>query len=139
MSLHDIVSRLLRHIKTTFGREPWWAELWAALGALMWSSWVFFTGSDLGYGDAYRVIISIADESFWVVSGLSLGLMHIAAVLSDQRTLRRVAAGLAMWWWSILFLSMFLVVPKAPGLSLFLVMACINAFSVLRTAPCVKV
>lgn len=127
------VARILAHLKGTFAREPWWAELWAATAALLWASWVGLTGSDLTHGAAYSMILKIAGEEFWVYSGLLLGLTHISVVLADRKLTRRLTCAIASAWWSTLFLSMLIMVPRAPGLALFFVMALINMVSATRT------
>lgn len=128
----SVIERALRHLSALFRREPWWAELWSAAAAILWAIWVLFAGSDLTHGDAYRVILGFADEAVWIASGMMLGLLHIVTVLTDLRPVRRLACGLAAWWWSVLLLSMFLMVPRAPGLALFAIMVAINMVSMVR-------
>jgi hypothetical protein len=127
-----LLDRVIQHLRQRFRREPWWAELWAAVAAILWGLWVLVAGSDLSHADAYRIILGFAGEPVWIATALTLGALHIVTVLSDRIGARRLICGVAAWWWSVLLISMFLVVPRNQGLALYLVMAGINMVSMVR-------
>lgn len=127
-----LIEWAIQHLRLRLRREPWWAELWAAGAAVLWGLWVLVAGSDFSHAEAYRIILGFADERVWITSALMLGLLHIITVLSDRIAARRLICGVAAWWWSVLLLSMFLVVPRNQGLALYVVMAGINMNSMVR-------
>lgn len=127
-----IMQRLWRHLQRTFAREPWWAELWAAVGACLWSVWVILSPAELAGAQQYKMVLAIACEGFWTTSGLVLGVTHLFTVLADRRLARRLICAVAAWWWAVLFLSILHLAPHAPGLALYAIMAAINCSSAIQ-------
>ena len=115
-----------------FHREPWWAEFWAAVGAVVWAIWSALTPVGPDQIPAFQIVTRLAGEEFWQLSGALIGLMQIVALVVNSRNWRRAACFLASWWWMFLVLAIALARSSAPSLSLYLVMATINLFSLVR-------
>ncbi len=115
-----------------FHREPWWAEFWAAVGALSWATWSALSPVGPDQLPAFQIVTQLADESFWQVSGLLLGALQITALVANSRNWRRSACFLGSWWWTFILMAIALANSSVPSLALYAVMAAINLFSLIR-------
>ena len=115
-------------------REPWWAEFWAALGALIWSMWTRAGNYGIGLGDrpAWSQATRLMGEDWWQLVALLLGGIQIAVVLTDHRRGRRLLACAGVFFWSCLMGFLWQVDRYAPSLALYVVMFGINGYSLLR-------
>jgi hypothetical protein len=122
-----------RLLGRTRSQEPWWAEMWAAAAAVMWGAWAWLLSEGIDGSDAFRLVIGLADPGFWYASGVFMGLLQIAALRHDHARLRWWCCVVMSWWW--LFLAMAVAqadpIPR-PGLSLYIIMAAINLYSLAR-------
>lgn len=115
-----------------FHREPWWAEFWAAVGALNWAIWSALIPVGPDQIPAFHIVTRLAGEVFWQVSGALLGALQIAALVVNSRNWRRGTCFLGSWWWMFLLLAIALANTSTPSLALYAVMAAINLFSLVR-------
>lgn len=120
--------------RKTFYREPWWAEFWAAMGAILWAGWA------LGFPDreaeitAFRVVQEVAPWYTWMIIALIGGAGQLIAILIDHKTFRRVFAFVMGWFWTFLVLSLVQTVPITPSTALYMMAAGMNYVSVWRMA-----
>ncbi len=126
----DRFDMLLRRAKYLLNREPWWAEVWAAIATLGWAMTSTTTASS--QPQSFRVLVELADTSVWEATGFLLGSAQLLVLLTDSRPWRRLVCFLASWWWMMLLLALLLAVPGAPSLALYAVMAAVNLFSLVR-------
>ena len=124
--------RLRTRISAIFHREPWWAEFWAAVGALSWAVWTGISPVGPDQLPAFQIVIQLADERFWQVSGALLGTVQIGALVANSRNWRRGMCFLGSWWWLFILMAIALANSRSPSLALYAIMAVINLFSLVR-------
>jgi hypothetical protein len=116
-------------------REPWWAEFWAAFGAMGWSLVSALSHGDVTQRPAFVLLGYVVEHvEFWEASGIVLGVAQIAALALDRRSYRWAAAFVLAWWWLLLAASIVRGDAAAPAWPLFMVNAAINLFSMTRLA-----
>ena len=115
-----------------FHREPWWAEFWAAVGALNWALWTALASEGPDQLPSFQIVTQLAGETFWQFSGGFIGVLQIGALVANSRNWRRGACFLASWWWMFILLAIALTNSSIPSLALYATMASINLFSLVR-------
>lgn len=123
---------LVRSATAIFHREPWWAEFWSALTAVLWSLLSFASMGALGYWPSMRVLTELGGDRFWHVTGVAMGTMQLLFLLWDQRWLRWGAAVGLCWFWGVLTLGVWVATPWAPAVAVYASWCGINLFSILR-------
>ena len=123
---------LIQGAATIFRREPWWAEFWSAMTAVMWSSLSFASMGALQYWPSMRVLTELGGDRFWHVAGVGMGAMQFLFLLCDQRWLRWGAAIGMCWFWGVLTLGVWVATPWAPAVAIYAGWCGINLFSILR-------
>lgn len=123
---------LVRSATIIFHREPWWAEFWSALTAVLWSSLSFASMGALRYWPSMRVLTELGGDRFWHVAGVTMGAMQLLFLLWDQRWLRWGAAVGLCWFWGVLTLGVWVATPWAPAVAVYAGWCGINLFSILR-------
>lgn len=126
------VERVLAHARRLWLREPFWAEVFAALGVLLWALSSIANAAPLSARPALATAVSIAPGWAWEFGGLALALVQLAALAFDHVPTRRAACFVGTWWWSVLFLSFMQHDPGAPSATLYLPPLLANALSILR-------
>lgn len=121
-----------KQVSASFQREPWWAEFWAAVGALNWAVWTALAPIGPDQLPSFQIVTRLAGEAVWQISGASLGILQIAALIVNSRNWRRGMCFLRSWWWMFLLLAIALANSSVPSLALYAIMAAINLFSLVR-------
>lgn len=121
-------------LKTTFSREPWWAEFWSSIACLGWSCISILSYQALTDRPAMAILSMMAPPKVWEIFGIFIGFFQFAALMTGCSFGRRSAAFVAGWWWFFLTLSITLQDPSAPSIALYAVFGAINIFSMLKLA-----
>ena len=124
--------RLRLNAAAIFQREPWWAEFWSAITAVVWAGLSYASVEDLRDWPSMRVLAELGDDRFWHLIGFGLGASQLVFLLCNQRWFRWGAAIALGWFWAVLTLGVWAAVPWAPGVAVYAGWCGINVFSVLR-------
>lgn len=125
-------SGFIQGASSIFRREPWWAEFWSAMTAVMWSLLSSVSMGALRYWPSMRVLTELGGDRFWHVAGVAMGAMQFLFLLYDQRWLRWGAAIGMCWFWGVLTLGVWVATPWAPAVAVYAGWCGINLFSILR-------
>lgn len=114
-------------------REPWWAEFWAACAAVVWVTWAWLFTWGIIYVPSFRIVTDLVPEYVWYATGLAGGLAQIIALRHNYTKVRWWLCMFMAAWWGFLFLAVAQAdtIPS-PGLSLYLIFALINHYSIYR-------
>lgn len=113
-------------------REPWWAEVFAALFTLAWCVWSATVAIEFAHRRMFHAMADMAPDWVWQSSGVAIGLAQLACLTINRRSYRRAACGVAAWWWiCILGLVLWADYP-APSIPLYAMPMVINLFSIAR-------
>ena len=121
-----------RHSVRLFKREPWWAEFWSASTALAWAGLSYTSVDVLADWPSMRVLTALGSDNFWHVTGFFLGVVQLAALVSEQRWCRWAASIALCWFWAVLTIGVWVAVPWAPSVAVYAGWCGINMFSILR-------
>lgn len=127
-----MLRRAVRATVVVFRREPWWAEFWSAVTAMVWAGASFTSQEPLAVWPSMQVLLRIGGDQFWHVLGLGLGLGQLSCLIADRRWLRWGMALAMCWFWAVLTLGIWAAVPGAPGVVVYAGWCGINVFSILR-------
>ena len=122
----------LQSFGEVFAREPWWAEFWSAITAVIWAGLSYVSVEGFRDWPSMRVLAELGDDRVWHVIGFSLGALQFLFLLFNHRWLRWAAAISLGWFWAVLTLGVWVAVPWAPGVAVYAGWCGINVFSVLR-------
>lgn len=111
--------------------EPWWAEWWSALAALVWCAATLLTGG-MAHQPGFRWPLAVAPEWAWYASSVALPLGQLWALRRDEREARWWLCCFMAWWWSFIGLAVASTGIMVPSLGFYLVFAGINVNSVVR-------
>lgn len=101
-------------------RDLWWTEVASGIAAVLWAIIALGLHYQLNDFVTLRVVLTIADERFWQVLGVGIGLAQVVAAVLDEPWCRWGVAILALTWWTLLFVSIALAV-QTPSLGLYAV------------------
>ena len=115
-----------------FHREPWWAEFWSAMTALLWAGMTYASLEKLRDWPSMQLLVMIGDDRFWHLLGFGLGLSQIVFLTLDQRWLRWATALAQGWFWGLLTLGVWIATPWSPSVAVYAGWCGLNVYSVLR-------
>ncbi len=115
-----------------FQREPWWAEFWAALAAVLWGGYSIYVPSAMEDRPQLGTLTQIASGHVWEISAVILGVSQIIALVWNERLVRWGIAIVACWWWSMHFYALLASDAHARAVVFYLVFAMLNLLSVFR-------
>ena len=115
-----------------FEREPWWAEFWSALTAVLWAGLTYASLETMREWPSMRLLVQIGDDRFWHLLGFGLGFGQLMFLASNRRWLRWGAALAQGWFWGVLTLGVWVATPWSPAVAVYAGWCGINVFSVLR-------
>ena len=118
-----------------FKREPWWAEFWSAVTAVLWAGLSYSSVEELQHWPSMRVLSELGDGQSWHFIGFGLGFAQLLFLIANNRWLRWIAAISLGWFWAVLTLGVWVAVPWAPGVAVYAGWCGINVFSVSTPAP----
>lgn len=126
------ISGLLIRGKALFRKEPWWAEFWSAVTAMMWSAMAISDPRGLDVWPSMQVLLTIADDFFWDTAGLTLGAAQFTALLVDRRWFRWGAAIAMCCLWGMLTTGVAAATPWSPAVAVYAGWCGINLMSIFR-------
>ncbi len=118
-------------IKNMGRHEPWWAEFWSAIAAVVWCLYAmaFIGANDM---PSFRAVSAVVPTGVWYVFSILVPFGQIYALRRDDRVVRLALCCLMAWWWGFLCLAIFMSEPASPGLPLYFTFGCVNLFSLWR-------
>ena len=114
--------------------EPWWAEWWAAVAALVWCGAVTVMGGMRQY-PGFAFPLEVAPEWVWYGVCVLVPMAQLWALREDERGVRFWACFFMSWWWSFVGLAVLSKGVAVPSLVFYLIFAGMNLNSVLRLRP----
>lgn len=119
-------------LKVIMSKEPWWANFWAAWGAILWAGWSFGDPLVLTYSEALSIPRELLPAWMWPVIGLVGGTFQLFSILTDRKNYQWWGAMFMSWWWTFLFVSIIQIVPASGGLGLYLLLMLMNYAAVWK-------
>ena len=119
-------------VRRVLDREPWWAEFWSAITALLWAILTYSSLDRLHDWPSMRVVSELGPDRFWHLLGLGLGLCQIVALVADGRWMRWGVAIAQGWFWGVLTLGVWVATPWSPAVAVYAGWCAINVFSTMR-------
>ena len=126
------IDTISRRIARLFQREPWWAEFWSGVTAVLWAGLSWGSVERLGQWPSMRVLIELAADRSWHIAGLVLGGTQLICLLLDRRWPRWIAAFAMCWFWSVLAVGVWAALPWAPGVAVYAGWCGINMLCIVR-------
>ena len=127
------MSQVMRQcLKQVFSREPWWAEFWSAITAVLWAGLTYASLEKMRDWPSMQLLVEIGDDRFWHMLGFGLGICQIVFLTWDRRWLRWGTALAQGWFWGVLTLGVWVATPWSPAVAVYAGWCGINVYSVLR-------
>ena len=111
--------------------EPWWAEWWAAVAALVWGLAVSVMGGMEQYS-GFALPLQVAPAWFWNALCVFVPMIQLWALRKDDKEARFCACFLMAWWWTFVGLAVAADGILIPSLIFYPVFAGMNLNSVFR-------
>jgi hypothetical protein len=115
--------------------DPEPSEWWAAAAVLVWVLWSHYDPLGLDARANWRILIAIMDADGWEMTGAVLSAAQFACLLFGKRFCRFYSCTLGVFWWTFLFFALVQVEKGAPSLSLYLIIAGMNFYSMVWLGP----
>lgn len=132
MAAGELLELVKRRIRRSLLHEPWWAEFWCALAAILWGLYVVLTPFDLAQAGLWNPITSIAGDPVWASIAVGCGVVQLSATLVNIRMARWAASLAMMSFWLLVVNSMWLSGYHGPGIMVYAAWVGPPAGSVLR-------
>lgn len=113
----------------------WWAELWSAITAVIWSTVTCLSVQKLVECPSMRVLAEIGDDRFWHVLGFGLGLGQAVMLGCDRRWGRWARGMFAVaqgWFWGVLALGMWVATSWSLAVAVYAGWCLLNVASIMR-------
>jgi hypothetical protein len=116
-----------------FHSEGALTEMFLGLISLVWGIWVlspFWDAFSSNY--AFRVMAATAPEWAWGGAMTAMGLFKIYTILSERKSLKKLAFLISIFLWSCVAISFINAAPLAVGAPIYSLIVIANAFCVWR-------
>jgi hypothetical protein len=137
--LRRALQRIWCEMTRIWAREPWWAEVWPALGAIGWAALVYITNTSMSERPSLAVLGLLMDDNCWAALVGLIGVGQLVALFGYHQEARWIMSifASAFWWLCVVAIYRTTAEPLDPAatplaLALYCMAALPCSYSVLR-------
>lgn len=124
-------------------REPFYADVWSAIGAIAWAIYIFLVTFSIGFGmddrASYRILVAfpLVPQTAWPIIAAVLGVIQLRCTMQkatfpewDNGQLWRCVMSFIMTvWWYFVFFAVIMAEWRSPAVPFYLLLGTMNLYN----------